>query len=81
MSKSNEDSEFIIGLGQFGNFPIFLDVKSFQTRNHFFLRNRIYINFTEIRNFRSNEILEIIFVFILSIQKSLMVPNFEISNA
>ena len=34
--KSNEDSESVIDLGHFGQFPVFWDVKSFWIRNHFF---------------------------------------------
>ena len=36
VSKSNEDSESVLSFGQFSHFPIFWDVKSFRTRNHFF---------------------------------------------
>ena len=36
VSKSNEESESVLGLSQFGHFPTFWDVKSFRIRNHFF---------------------------------------------
>ena len=68
--KFDKDFESVLGLVQFGHFPWFLGVKSFRNGNHFFLQNLVYINFTKNRNFRSNEVLENTFEFILFIQNS-----------
>ena len=80
VSILNEDSESVLGLGQFGHFPVFWYVKSFGIRNHFFSWKQIYIKFDQIKFFLSKKHFEIVFKFILSIQNNSMVPQFWISK-